>query len=152
MQVARTVALRSLCERDQVGAVIVTRGNRIVSTGYNGPPSGFSHNDRPCREWCGRACKVGGPPWLELAPDYSDCPSLHAEANALSVCDRSVREGGTIYVTSGVCFGCAKLIANSGLATVVIDMRLDMQTLTAHRNVDKSYTFLESVGITVVTG
>jgi deoxycytidylate deaminase len=47
------------------------------------------------------------------------CPTLHAEANALSVCDRSQREGGTIYVTSAPCFSCAKLITNSGLTRVV---------------------------------
>lgn len=47
------------------------------------------------------------------------CPSLHAEANALSVCDRSQREGGTIYVTSVPCYDCAKLITNSGLSKIV---------------------------------
>lgn len=59
--------------------------------------------------------------------------------------DRTLREGGTIYVTSHVCFGCAKLIANSGLARVVIDTdRAD-----AHRNPLASYQFLVQCGIIV---
>ena len=50
---------------------------------------------------------------------YANCPSLHAEANALSVCDRDDRYLGTIYVTSIPCMDCAKLIANSGVARLV---------------------------------
>lgn len=155
MAVARTIAQRSLCDRDKVGAVIVDKNNRIVpmGTGYNGPPAGFQHDGVGCGGWCTRAQSTAtlllkGAP--TLSPDYSDCPSLHAEANALLCSDRSAREGGTIYVTSGVCYGCAKLIANSGLATVVIDA--SPPNAHKHRDVDRSYLFLESCGITVVTG
>lgn len=61
--------------------------------------------------------------------------------------DRTLRLGGTIYVTSGVCFGCAKLVANSGLATVVV-----AKTDPGHyyRDTVTSYTFLERCGITVI--
>jgi deoxycytidylate deaminase len=201
LEVARVVARRSLCVRDQVGAVIVDPRNRIVATGYNGPPSGFTvlggrgdddlFTGRQCSEWCARARKqqtgwktppvlderfrdievrvANGKTWIirnehkwelteslahdlglepvyaNIESDYSDCPSLHAEANALSVCDRSVREGGTIYVTSDVCFACAKLIANSGLSSVcavLTDKSLERQS-------DKSYKFLEQCGVTV---
>jgi dCMP deaminase len=38
--IASAVAARADCTRRQVGAVIV-KGNRIVSTGYNGAPSGL---------------------------------------------------------------------------------------------------------------
>jgi dCMP deaminase len=154
LEVARVIAKRSLCERDQVGAVIVSKDNRIVATGYNGPPAGFDHSNTGCSSWCyraqasdpqGRFFEPGAK--VPLKSDYSDCPSLHAEANALSVCDRSVREGGTIYITSGVCFGCAKLIANSGLEHVIVP-RTSYEH--GHRDTEKSYRFLESVGVTVV--
>lgn len=59
------------------------------------------------------------PVYVKPKADYSDCYSLHAEANALSVCDRDQREGGTMYVTSAPCFSCAKLISNSGLHRLV---------------------------------
>lgn len=145
MQVARTVAQRSLCERDKVGAVIVSKTNRLLETGYNGPPAGFQTDGVGCSSWCTRAMHVAS----RLAPDYSDCPSLHAEANALMRGDRSAREGGTIYVTSGVCFGCAKLIANSGLALVVVS---STAPASVHRNCENTYRFLEQCGLTVVTG
>lgn len=155
VNVARVVARRSLCVRDQVGAVIVNQHNRIVATGYNGPPAGFKLptmdvNDKPCVEWCERG---GAFPKADrdlanaaLALDYSDCPALHAEANALSVCDRSLRERGTLYVTSDICWGCAKLVANSGLLRVVIDGVRP----AIHRNPARSREFLVTCGLAVV--
>lgn len=83
-----------------------------------------------------------------LALDYSDCPALHAEANALMVCDRKDREGGTIYTTSHVCMPCAKLIANSGLASVYVHATQEHD----HRNPLKSYEFLQDCGVEVFIG
>ncbi len=42
MQMAQVVAGRSTCLRRQVGAVIV-KDKQILSTGYNGSPTGLSH-------------------------------------------------------------------------------------------------------------
>jgi dCMP deaminase len=137
--VARAVACRSLCSRDRVGAVIVDYRNRIISTGYNGSPEGFTHNDQPCHVWCARAVSGGGD------SEYGTCPALHAEANALMVCDRVVREGGTIYVTSDVCISCAKLIANSGLERVIVQPTQEMP----HRNAGTGYSLLRSCGLDV---
>ena len=174
IEVARTVAKRSTCARDQVGAVVVSRTNRILETGYNGPPAGWDiiHSDK-CDVWCPRAVK--GTMWgfkhepdcaivtthhltctcgsytreqEPLEPDYSDCVSLHAEQNALMFGDRAAREGGTIYVSSGVCSTCAKLIANSGLEQVV--MALSTQYDAAHRQTGKWVEFMEQCGLTVV--
>jgi deoxycytidylate deaminase len=157
--VAISVGDRSLCVRDQVGAVIVDRTQRIVATGYNGPPTGFPHGDLPCDRWCQRAkpnqytdlFKDGESMIMmsrESTPaiDYSDCPALHAEANALMVCDRRDREGGTIYVDSSVCYACAKLVANSGLARVVILT----QGLDDHRNPRRSVDFMRDCGLEVI--
>ena len=140
MEMARTIARRSLCMRDKVGAIITDTTGRIVGEGYNGPPAGFQHGNQPCNIWCKRSSAA-----LSPSPDYSDCPSLHAEANALLMSDRSKRLGGTIYVTSHLCFGCAKLIANSGIQGVVIETdRTDM-----HRNPHASYAFLLDCGLNV---
>jgi dCMP deaminase len=142
VEMALAIARRSLCSRDQVGAVIVDAGNKVIGEGYNGPPANFSrtHPDAHCHSWCARGSD-GEPP----LSDYSDCPSLHAEANALMMSDRSLRSGGTIYVTSNVCFTCAKLVANSGLARVVVLVRYEHQ----HRNSASSYEFLRRCGLTV---
>lgn len=152
LSVARTIARRSLCSRDKVGAVVVSKSNRLLETGYNGPPAGFSTDGQPCSEWCTRArsggfrSERGKAAYTQLVPDYSDCPALHAEANALMRGDRTAREGGTIYVTSHVCMGCAKLIANSGLNDVVIAAQHD----GAHREPEKVYRFLDQCGISVM--
>lgn len=156
---AQALATRSLCSRDRVGAIIVDKDNKIIGEGYNGPPAGFSRNPNrlgntwlgfeaeqsiPCTAWCQRADKMGGDA-EPLEPDYSDCPSLHAEANALITSDRSLRVGGTIYVTSHVCFGCAKLVANSGLTRVYVAT----QRRDRHREPDNSYAFLRKCGLVV---
>jgi dCMP deaminase len=133
--------------------VIVDYRNRIISTGYNGPPEGFVHQGRSCDVWCARGATElrplhdAGMPHQRttLAVDYADCPSLHAEANALMVCDRTVREGGTIYVTSDVCISCAKLIANSGLERVIVQPSQE----TPHRNSNTGYSLLRSCGVDV---
>jgi dCMP deaminase len=143
MSVAQVIAHRSLCVRARVGAVIVDTTNRVVAVSYNGPPTGFEHGDLPCTEWCERARHGPNEP-----THYDDCPSLHAEANALSVCDRSLREGGTIYVTTHVCIGCGKLIANSGLKHLVIPAVIDGGE---HREAERTYTYLRSIGVQVRT-
>lgn len=148
LHAATGIAGRSLCSRAQVGAVIVNIENRIVASGYNGPPSGFQHDDEPCVKWCQRARTAANPHEVTaLRRDYSDCPALHAEANALMAADRSTWAHGTIYVLGDVCINCAKLIANSGLTTVVI--KPDGKD-RSYRAPNKSYTFLEQCGVEVI--
>jgi dCMP deaminase len=152
--VAATMSTHSLCVRAKVGAVVVTDANRVVAVGYNGPPQGFTHADAPCTQWCPRA--AGEETRLGLTnlgrildPEYNDCPALHAEANALLVCDRVDREGGTIYVNGHVCYNCAKLIANSGLDCVVVGLDPGERD-RAYREPSKSYEFLERCGVAVI--
>lgn len=140
LQQAQIIAKRSLCSRAQVGAVITDVRNRICGEGYNGPPEGFPHHGMPCNIWCSR------PHSNDPSPDYTDCPSLHAEANALLAADIMRIHGGTIYVTSHVCYGCAKLIANSGLARVVCS---SADAAHSYRNPLASYQFLAQCGIVV---
>lgn len=123
-EVAQAVSRRSACSRAQVGCVIV-KNNRIVSTGYNGPASGYPANtSQPCQNWCQRAA---GSVNLETGYGFS-CPSIHAEANALLHAGRAEVEQATLYVTHAPCADCAKLISNSGASKVVI-----LQPVEAHR-------------------
>lgn len=114
---ARVLAKRSLCVRDQVGALIVDKHDKIIGEGYNGPARYTEHKNLPCTEWCPRS-KMNNPE--RLIAGYDNCPSLHAEANALMASDRTLRDGGIIYVTSHPCMSCAKLISNSGLTGVYV--------------------------------
>lgn len=135
MGLAQIVALRSKCVRGY-GAVIVDHSNRIVATGFNGEPKTLDV-EGSCRAWCPHANQSPG-------GDYSDCLSIHSEANALLFCDRRDREGGTIYVTGVPCWDCAKLIANSGLATVVI-----LDDGATYRDPPKVFHLLERCGVDV---
>lgn len=148
MNAAMVIAERSLCDRDKVGAVVVDRSNRIVDTGYNGAPRGLLTGDRGCINWCPRAVPAVDevvPIRGRLDPHYDDCSALHAEANALMFSDRRHREGGTIYVTSSICGGCAKLISNSGLIRVVCDT----SHTPPHRDSGAWFDFMRDCGLTV---
>lgn len=140
---------RSLCSRSHVGAIIVSVDNSRTWVGYNGPPAGFDHRGRDCRAWCPRAQLGDG---RRYSPTYDDCPSIHAEANALLKADRELIAGGVIYTNSDVCIGCAKLIANSGLAAVCV--RPDPTEDSSHRSPERVYDFLRTCGLVVdrVTG
>jgi dCMP deaminase len=141
MNVAETVAKRSRCSRAQVGAVVVSSQQRISATGYNGAPAGWP-DETDCIEWCPRA--RGEAP---LDQFYEDCPSIHAEANALLYVDRSKVEGGTIYVTGACCMQCAKLVSNSGIARVVMKIR----DIDKHRSPEKVVEFLTKSGLQVIS-
>jgi dCMP deaminase len=125
----------------QVGAVIVSSSNVVITTGYNGPPAGFDHRELPCLNWCLRAAHG------RSDANYSTCPSIHAEANALLSSERSQRIGGTIYVSSDPCWDCGKLIANSGLSTLVVKSNAKMRIV---RDALTTYAFLEQCGIQVI--
>ncbi len=104
MGIALKVAERSTCDRAHVGAIIV-RDRRILTTGYNGSPSGLPHCD-----------DVG-----HLIVDGHCVRTLHAEQNAIiqaAYHGVSVK-GGTIYVTHQPCLTCAKMIINAGIKRVV---------------------------------
>lgn len=141
MTVALTMAERSKCSRASVGSVIVSSDQRIVATGYNGPPSGYPA-EGPCSNWCPRAKAEGNG-----SPTYDDCPSVHAEANAIIRSEPKDLKGATIYTTSSICKGCAKIVANSGIISVVhfVD-----EVTYPYRSNDETEKFLRDCGIEVV--
>ena len=139
MKVADTVALRSRCSRAQIGAVVVSKDQRVSSTGYNGPAATYPESGE-CINWCQRAQGV-----VPLDNMYDACPSIHAEANALLYVDRSRVEGGTIYITDAACLQCAKLISNSGVSRVVMRILSN----AAHRNPKATIEYLANCDIEV---
>ena len=115
MEMARLVASWSSCyqQNRQVGAVIV-KDKRILTTGYNGAPSGLVS----CKEKgeCLRK-KLNIPSGTR----HEICYAVHAEQNAIVQAAKmgvSV-EGATIYVTHQPCSICTKIIINSGIKKVV---------------------------------
>lgn len=115
MDIAYTVATRSTCLRRQVGAVAVSRDNRIIGTGYNGALAGTPH------------CDVTGCLREDLGIPSGErqeiCRAQHAEAN---VCNIAAKYGislnnSTMYVTTQPCVTCMKAMVTSGIERIVYD-------------------------------
>ena len=110
MQMAELTATLSYAKRLQVGALIV-KGNRIVGTGYNGMPTGWEN-----------VCEEVVPPneWVEVEQLKTKPEVLHAETNAIAKVAQSTEtsEGSTMFCTHAPCVDCAKLIYQSGIATL----------------------------------
>ena len=112
MEIVQVVKKRSTCLRRQVGAIIV-KDKRILSTGYNGSPTGLKH----CEEIKCLREKLNIP----SGQRHELCRGLHAEQNAIVHAANfgvSIKDS-TIYVTDHPCVLCAKMIINGGIKRVV---------------------------------
>ncbi len=106
MGVALLAAMRSKDPNTQVGACIVDGENRILSTGYNGFPSGCSDDVFP---------------W-DRDGDYGDTKYpfvVHAELNAILNARGKNLTDAKIYVALFPCNECAKAIIQSGIREVI---------------------------------
>lgn len=111
MGITVLVAKRSTCLRRSVGAIIV-KDKRILTTGYNGAPSGIRH----CLEvGCLREqLNVASGERHEL------CRGIHAEQNAIiQAAFHGVSiEDSTLFCTNLPCSICAKMIINAGIKKI----------------------------------
>lgn len=98
MRLAKRVSTWSKDKEHQVGAVIVNKQNRVVSTGYNGPPrSTVEQSDR----------------------DILRIRSLHAELNAILFSGRSDLKKCIMYVYPFIpCAQCAGAIIQVGISLI----------------------------------
>ena len=99
MEVAKTYSMLSSAENAKVGCIIV-KGDRIISIGYNGTPSGWEN-----------VCEENS----KTKPEV-----LHAESNAITKLAKSHESGNNAYLftTHAPCLDCAKLIYQSGIQMV----------------------------------
>lgn len=131
MEIARVVGTRSTCLRHQVGAVLV-RDKRILSTGYNGAPTGLPH----CLEVGCRRENV------ESGYRHELCRAVHAEQNAIiqAAIHGVSTSNATLYCTHQPCILCAKIIINSQIRRVVYGNPYPD---------DEALRFLEQAGVEV---
>jgi len=111
MSIALQVATRSTCLRRQVGCIIVLE-KRIVSTGYNGAPSGLPH----CEEvGCVRESQG-----VASGERHELCRGLHAEQNAIiqAAMHGTAVRGGSVFCTHKPCILCTKMLINAGVRRV----------------------------------
>lgn len=106
MGVASLAAKRSKDPYTQVGACIVSNDRKILSTGYNGAPNGYSDD---LINWN----REGD--FLNTKYAYI----CHAELNAILNNNGLDLKGATIYVDLFPCNECAKAIIQCGIKEVV---------------------------------
>lgn len=114
MKITRLVSQRATCLRRQVGALLV-KDHRILTTGYNGAPSGLRH----CLD-------IGCLREKENVPSgqrHELCRALHAEQNAIlqaALHGVSVK-GAVLYCTHHPCSLCAKMLVNAGVTKIIYE-------------------------------
>lgn len=136
MELAVNLAKRSHCIKRHVGAVL-TKDTRIISIGYNGPPSGTYNCDT---EWPEKGCPRDSKGSCSLA--------LHAEQNAIlyAVQNKTEVKGATLFVTLSPCIACARIIYTMGIEKVVfLNSYAEYKGLASDEGVD----FLKEFGVEV---
>ena len=111
-KIAFLVAERSTCRRHHVGAVIV-QNRRVLTTGYNGAPSGV----KDCLELGCLRDERG----IVSGERHEVCRAIHAEQNAViqaGLHGISI-QGATLYCTHTPCILCAKILVNARIDRVV---------------------------------
>jgi dCMP deaminase len=127
MGIADAVQRGANCLGSQIGAVLV-HGDRVIGTGYNGTPSGFTNCDE-------HGCVRCHDRWLEKLQRFDEmsdpnhvagqaldrCVCVHAEQNAFITATRfGIRvEGSVLYTTLSPCFNCLKEAIQAGVERVV---------------------------------
>lgn len=105
MGVAILASMRSKDPSTTVGACIVNSDNKIISTGYNGSPTGYNDDEMP---------------W-EREGDFQNTKYAyvcHSELNAI-LNSPSIVKGCRVYVTLFPCNECAKAIVQAGIKEVI---------------------------------
>ncbi|OCL84241.1 deoxycytidylate deaminase [Arcobacter porcinus] len=133
INIAKEIAKSSKCVSKQVGAVIVKDG-RILSTGYNGTPSGFQN-----------CCDFWNNEYTKDHHEWSKTYEIHAEMNAIIWAARKgiAIEGATIYVTLEPCSDCSKNLIASGIKRIVYDKSYE------HTNSNVVSKFLKDNGVII---
>lgn len=101
IEVTKLISTKSKDPSTKVGSIIVDKNNRIVSTGYNGPPKNTDDRDIIFEN---REIKLKR--------------TLHAELNAILFAKQDLTDM-TIYVTHPPCTQCAAAIIQTGICKVI---------------------------------
>jgi len=111
MEITFLVAKRSTCLRRVVGAVIV-KDKRILTTGYNGAPTGVKH----CIEVGCLREKLN----VASGQNHELCRGIHAEQNAIiQAAFHGVNiNNAFLFCTNLPCSICAKMIINAGIKKI----------------------------------
>ena len=136
MELAVNLARRSHCIKRHVG-VVLAKDTRIISIGYNGPPSGTHNCDE---EWPDVGCPRDSKGGCSLAIHAEQNAILYAVKNNISV------EGSTLYTTLSPCLACARIIFSMRIQRVIY-----LNSYAEHKGIssDEGVDFLRKFGVDV---
>lgn len=112
MAIAYLTATRSSCLHLNTG-VVITKNKRIISTGYNGAPTGIKSSLE--HGFCNKE-KHG----IDFHTKGSGlCRGLHAEINAMNQTSMEALKESTMYTLYHPCTPCAKSIIGNNIKKVI---------------------------------
>jgi len=103
LTMAFVIAQRSFDPSTKCGCVLVSKNNRVLSTGYNGPIKGSDDKAIP------------------LTRPEKYCHFIHSEENALlAYCgsDQDI-QGATCYLTGHPCHRCLRMLLQKGITRII---------------------------------
>jgi len=136
LRIAKEIATQSKCVSYHVGAVLA-KDDRIISTGYNGTPSGFIN--------CNKKFDVLNFD-REEHHTFSEMFEIHAEMNATLFGGKHgiETEDTTIYCTHQPCHDCLKHLISAGIRRIVYNKPYDKSGYT-----DETYQLIKESGISL---
>lgn len=113
MKVAEVIKTRSNCCRRQVGSVLTTNDNDIITVGYNGT----ARSTKNCFDGGCARCNDTVPSGV----GYDQCICTHSEANAFIMAARQGKSTkyGVLYVTIAPCILCVKELIQAGVERII---------------------------------
>lgn len=142
-------------ENTQMGAVLVSKDGRVLSTGYNGAPASFDDSTIPYTRTP-----------QKLAYDLLDADTgafishhefeankypfmVHAEINALHYARGKVPEGAKLYVIGFPCERCALDISLAGVSEVFVTKDDYDKNSSLNKSRDTAYYMFAEAGIVI---
>lgn len=142
-------------ENTQMGAVLVSKDGRVLSTGYNGAPASFDDSTIPYTRTP-----------QKLAYDLIDADTgafishhefeankypfmVHAEINALHYARGKVPEGAKLYVIGFPCERCALDISLAGVSEVFVTKDDYDKNSSLNKSRDTAYYMFAEAGIVI---
>lgn len=122
LDIAKRISLQSKCVSHQVGSVL-TKDDRIITTGFNGTPSGFLN------------CNDKFDPKNFVRADHRAWSAkfeIHSEMNTILFAAKHgiETEGTTMYCTLQPCHNCLKHMIQAGVTRVVYENTYDRNDYT----------------------
>jgi dCMP deaminase len=112
LKIAMVIGERATCQRHHMGALAV-KDKHILSTGYNGAPSGLKD--------CLKLGCLRNEKGIPSGKNTEICRAVHAEQNVIiqaALHGISIKDS-TIYCTHSPCVLCAKMLVNAQIKRFV---------------------------------